>query len=105
MYKCTPSGLAVLLLASARRKEGSLRLGHLSPASQGDLTRPRQSCQAGRGFRAPGGGGAAAAYRAGERLYDSSQGKWFEFDKPDVVHTEILAPPHSPRWVFDRQTL
>jgi ATP-dependent exoDNAse (exonuclease V) alpha subunit len=48
---------------------------------------------------------AAAAYRSGERLYDSSQGKWFEFDKPDVVHTEILAPPHSPKWVFDRQTL
>jgi taurine dioxygenase len=50
---------------------------------------------------------AAAAYRSGERLYDSSQGKWFEFDKPDVVHKEILAPDHGlvPEWVFDRQTL
>ncbi len=48
---------------------------------------------------------AAAAYRSGERLYDSSQGKWFEFDKPDVIHTEIMAPDHAPGWVFDRQTL
>jgi ATP-dependent exoDNAse (exonuclease V) alpha subunit len=48
---------------------------------------------------------AAAAYRSGERLYDSAQGKWFEFDKPDVIHTEILAPANTPDWVFDRQTL
>jgi ATP-dependent exoDNAse (exonuclease V) alpha subunit len=48
---------------------------------------------------------AAAAYRSGEKLYDSSQGKWFEFDKPDVVFKEILAPAGSPAWVFDRQTL
>ncbi|MDP1736002.1 MAG: MobQ family relaxase [Caulobacter sp.] len=48
---------------------------------------------------------AAAAYRSGERLYDASQGKWFEFDKPDVVHTEIIAPAGASPWVFDRQTL
>lgn len=48
---------------------------------------------------------AAAAYRSGERLYDDSQGRWFQFDKPDVVHTEILAPSGAPTWVFDRQTL
>jgi ATP-dependent exoDNAse (exonuclease V) alpha subunit len=48
---------------------------------------------------------AAAAYRSGERLYDSTQGKWFSFDKPDVIHTEILAPDGAPGWVFDRQTL
>ena len=49
---------------------------------------------------------AAAAYRSGERLYDDMQGKWFSFDKPDVVHTEILAPgTDAPAWVFDRQTL
>jgi ATP-dependent exoDNAse (exonuclease V) alpha subunit len=50
---------------------------------------------------------AAAAYRSGEKLYDSSQAKWFFFDKPDVVHTEIMAPDHAsvPGWVFDRQTL
>ena len=62
--------------------------------------------------RAPRVGGAtrrsaiaAAAYRSGERLYDDSQGKWFEFDKPDVVHTEIIAPEAAPGWVYDRQTL
>ena len=50
---------------------------------------------------------AAAAYRSGERLFDSAQGKWFEFDKPDVIHTEILAPSNVavPKWVYDRQTL
>jgi ATP-dependent exoDNAse (exonuclease V) alpha subunit len=48
---------------------------------------------------------AAAAYRSGERLYDSGLEKWFEFDKPDVIHTEILAPAKAPRWTFDRQTL
>jgi ATP-dependent exoDNAse (exonuclease V) alpha subunit len=50
---------------------------------------------------------AAAAYRSGEKLYDSAQGKWFWFDKPDVIHKEILAPEsHSTAgWVFDRQTL
>lgn len=64
--------------------------------------------------RAPKSGGAtrrsvvaAAAYRSGERLYDDSQGKWFDFDKPDVVHTEIMAPQGQtlPTWIFDRQTL
>ncbi len=62
--------------------------------------------------RAPKPGGAtrhsvvaAAAYRSGDRLYDDSQGRWFQFDKPDVVHTEIVAPHHAPAWVFDRQTL
>jgi ATP-dependent exoDNAse (exonuclease V) alpha subunit len=50
---------------------------------------------------------AAAAYRSGERLYDSSQRIWFEFDKPDVIHKEILAPENVPvaEWVFDRETL
>ncbi len=50
---------------------------------------------------------AAAAYRSGERLFDTHQGKWFQFDKPEVIHTEILAPENVtlPAWVFDRQTL
>lgn len=50
---------------------------------------------------------AAAAYRSGERLYDSLQDKWFEFEKPDVLHKEILAPDNVPvaEWVFDRQAL
>jgi ATP-dependent exoDNAse (exonuclease V) alpha subunit len=61
--------------------------------------------------RAPKPGGAtrrsaiaAAAYRSGERLYDQSQGKWFQF-KNDVVFKEIMAPDNAPVWVFDRQTL
>lgn len=48
---------------------------------------------------------AAAAYRSGERLFDALQGKWFQFDKPELVHTEILAPEGAPAWVFDRQQL
>lgn len=49
---------------------------------------------------------AAAAYRSGDRLYDDSQGKWFVFEKPDVVHTEILTPSmDAPAWLSDRQTL
>jgi ATP-dependent exoDNAse (exonuclease V) alpha subunit len=50
---------------------------------------------------------AAASYRSGQTLYDQSQGKWFKHDKPDVIHTEILAPENIPvpEWVFDRQTL
>ncbi len=64
--------------------------------------------------RAPKPGGAtrrsvvaAAAYRSGERLFDASQGKWFEFDKPDVVFTQIMIPDgvEAPSWVTDRQTL
>ncbi|MDO8381014.1 MobQ family relaxase [Phenylobacterium sp.] len=49
---------------------------------------------------------AAAAYRSGQRLYDDSQGKWFSFDKPDVVYTEIMLPSaDAPAWMSDRQTL
>lgn len=50
---------------------------------------------------------AAASYRSGARLYDMAQGKWFDYEKPDVIHAEILAPQEGtiPAWVFDRQTL
>lgn len=51
---------------------------------------------------------AAAAYRSGERLYDLSQGKWFAYDKPDVVHTEIMIPGNpeeAPAWAQDRSAL
>ncbi|MEI9994909.1 MAG: MobQ family relaxase [Rhizomicrobium sp.] len=48
---------------------------------------------------------AAAAYRSGERLYDSLQGKWFAFERDDVFHNEILAPAGAPDWVFNRQML
>ena len=64
--------------------------------------------------RAPKPGGAtrrsvvaAAAYRSGDKLYDHSQGKWFEFDKPDVIHTEIMIPDNMKvaDWVTDREAL
>ena len=48
---------------------------------------------------------AAAAYRSGETLYDLSQNKSFSFHKPDVVHTEIMAPEGAAAWVFDRAAL
>lgn len=48
---------------------------------------------------------ASAAYRSGQTLWDDSQGRSFGYDKPDVVHTEIMAPDGAPAWVFDRQTL
>jgi len=49
----------------------------------------------------------AAAYRSGEVLRDFSQGKTFEFDKPDVIHKEIMAPDQNPvaDWVLDREAL
>jgi len=50
---------------------------------------------------------AAAAYRSGERLYDVQQGKWYEYTKPDVVHSEVIAPdvPGVGDWVKDRAAL
>jgi ATP-dependent exoDNAse (exonuclease V) alpha subunit len=48
---------------------------------------------------------ASASYRSGTRLHDRQLDKWFFFDKPDVVHSEILAEPGAPDWVFDRQEL
>lgn len=49
---------------------------------------------------------AAAAYRAGERLYDDRRETCFDYSrKQGVVHTEILAPEGAEAWVFDRQTL
>lgn len=50
---------------------------------------------------------AAAAYRSGEALYDIAQSKTFQYDKPDVVHKEIMAPPGMDvaDWVFDRASL
>ncbi len=48
---------------------------------------------------------AAAAYRSGDRLYDETQGKFFQFDKPELVHAEIMAPEGAPAWVYDREAL
>jgi Ti-type conjugative transfer relaxase TraA len=49
---------------------------------------------------------AAAAYRAGENLYDEHIGKVFDYTrKRGVEYSEILAPPEAPSWVHDRQSL
>lgn len=50
---------------------------------------------------------AAAAYRSGEALYDIAQGKTFQYEKPDVVHKEIMIPEGAQvgDWVFDRASL
>lgn len=48
----------------------------------------------------------AAAYRAGERLNDERLGKVADYTKKRrPLHTEILAPPNAPSWVFDRESL
>jgi ATP-dependent exoDNAse (exonuclease V) alpha subunit len=48
---------------------------------------------------------ARAAYHSAAKLYDASHYKSWNFsDKaPEVVHSEILAPPGAPAW--DRETL
>ena len=49
---------------------------------------------------------AAAAYRAGEKLYDRETGLTHDFTrKGGVVHQEILLPDHAPKEYMDRQTL
>jgi len=49
---------------------------------------------------------AAAAYRAGAKLYDKEIQTTHNYTKKEgVVHTEILAPSDSPDWVFDREML
>lgn len=49
---------------------------------------------------------AAAAYRAGEKLYDRETGITHNFTrKGGVMHREILLPEHAPKEYLDRQTL
>lgn len=49
---------------------------------------------------------AAAAYRAGEKLYNRETGLTHDFThKGGVVHREILLPDHAPKEYLDRQTL
>lgn len=47
----------------------------------------------------------SAAYRHGERLWDDRLGRSFCYRKPDVRHSEILAPEGAAEWVFDRYAL
>ena len=49
---------------------------------------------------------ASAAYQSGERLfseYDQKQ-KYYSH-KSEIVHTEIMLPPHAPPAYADRNTL
>ena len=49
---------------------------------------------------------AAAAYRAGQALFDERYGVVQDYSrKGGVLHAEILAPAGAPAWVFDRETL
>jgi hypothetical protein len=49
---------------------------------------------------------AAAAYRAGEKLYDRETGMTHDFTrKSGVAYREILFPDYAPEEYFDRQTL
>ena len=49
---------------------------------------------------------AAAAYRAGEKLYSEYYGETNDYSrKCGVLHTEILLPPHAPLEYRDRQNL
>ena len=49
---------------------------------------------------------SAAAYRAGEKLYDQKIEKTYDFSRrTDVEHSEILAPDNAPEWVYDRSEL
>lgn len=49
---------------------------------------------------------AAAAYRAGEKLYSDYYGEVCDYSrKGGVVHSEILLPKHAPREYADRQIL
>lgn len=48
----------------------------------------------------------AAAYRSASRLHDYRLDRTFDHTaKPDVVHSEILAPEGSPEWVHSRALL
>jgi hypothetical protein len=49
---------------------------------------------------------AAAAYRAGEKIYDEQTGKTHDYThRKGIAYTEIFAPMDAPLWVYDRQTL
>ena len=49
---------------------------------------------------------AAAAYRSASEIRDYRQDLTFDYAaKPDVIHSEILAPEGAPQWVHDRELL
>jgi len=49
---------------------------------------------------------AAAAYRAGQRLYDERLGREYDYTrKRNIVDTFVLAPPGAPDWCQNRAAL
>lgn len=49
---------------------------------------------------------AAAAYRAGARLWNAAEGRFTDFaNRRDVVHSELMAPAGAPEWATDREEL
>ncbi|MFM9280884.1 MobQ family relaxase [Paenibacillus jiagnxiensis] len=48
---------------------------------------------------------AAAAYRAGEKLFDERLGQIHNFERKRVAARHIMAPADAPEWVYNRQTL
>ena len=49
---------------------------------------------------------AAAAYRAGEKLYSDYYGEYSDYTrKGGVIYSEIILPPHAPPEYQDRATL
>ncbi len=48
---------------------------------------------------------AKAAYRSGEKLKDERTNKTFNYRSrtQEVVHSEILAPKHSPEWLATKE--
>lgn len=48
---------------------------------------------------------AMAAYRSGERLTDERTGEQKYYARDVLPETAIMAPDHSPAWVYDRERL
>ena len=49
---------------------------------------------------------AAAAYRAGERIFSEHDGRIYDYSsKGGIIHKEILLPDHAPGEYIDRATL
>ena len=49
---------------------------------------------------------AAAAYRAGLKIYDSRSGQAFDYSrKKEVTYRHIFTPPNAPQWMKDREQL
>lgn len=48
---------------------------------------------------------AMAAYRSGDRLEDDRTGEAKHYRRDTKPQTEIIAPVHSPEWVYDRNRL